>query len=38
MTLFSAHMWFDGTIIEADTTEDQSGASFDKVLMKQCCL
>lgn len=25
-----AHMWFDGTIIEADTTEDQSGASFDK--------
>lgn len=25
-----AHMWFDGTITEADTTEDQSGAQFDK--------
>lgn len=25
-----AHMWFDSTIIEADTTEDQSGVSFDK--------
>uniref|UniRef100_A0A672K0A5 Sodium/potassium-transporting ATPase subunit alpha n=1 Tax=Sinocyclocheilus grahami TaxID=75366 RepID=A0A672K0A5_SINGR len=25
-----AHMWFDNQIHEADTTEDQSGASFDK--------
>nr|AGR87394.1 Na+/K+-ATPase alpha-subunit 3 [Periophthalmodon schlosseri] len=25
-----AHMWFDNQIREADTTEDQSGASFDK--------
>jgi len=25
-----AHMWFDGAIIEADTTEDQSGGSIDK--------
>jgi len=25
-----AHMWFDNKIVEADTTEDQSGASFDK--------
>lgn len=25
-----AHMWFDNQIIEADTTEDQSGAQFDK--------
>ncbi|KAK4025784.1 hypothetical protein OUZ56_014831 [Daphnia magna] len=25
-----AHMWFDGQIIEADTTEDQSGAQYDK--------
>merc|ERR1712071_739869 len=25
-----AHMWFDNHIIEADTTEDQSGASYDK--------
>ena len=24
-----AHMWFDNTIVEADTTEDQSGASHD---------
>ena len=23
-----AHMWFDNQIIEADTTEDQSGARF----------
>lgn len=25
-------MWFDNTIIEADTTEDQSGVSFNKVM------
>uniref|UniRef100_H9FUV9 Sodium/potassium-transporting ATPase subunit alpha n=1 Tax=Macaca mulatta TaxID=9544 RepID=H9FUV9_MACMU len=25
-----AHMWFDNQIHEADTTEDQSGTSFDK--------
>ncbi|XP_068918976.1 sodium/potassium-transporting ATPase subunit alpha-2-like [Petaurus breviceps papuanus] len=25
-----AHMWFDRNIAEADTTEDQSGKSFDK--------
>ncbi|XP_074118401.1 LOW QUALITY PROTEIN: sodium/potassium-transporting ATPase subunit alpha-2-like [Sminthopsis crassicaudata] len=25
-----AHMWFDKTISEADTTEDQSGKTFDK--------
>ncbi|KAJ8011543.1 hypothetical protein DPEC_G00059330 [Dallia pectoralis] len=25
-----AHMWFDNMIHEADTTEDQSGAAFDK--------
>merc|ERR1712158_347885 len=25
-----AHMWFDNTICNVDTTEDQSGASFDK--------
>nr|NP_001116982.2 sodium/potassium ATPase alpha subunit [Strongylocentrotus purpuratus] len=25
-----AHMWFDNTIVEADTTEDQSGGQFDK--------
>jgi len=25
-----AHMWFDNTIIEADTTEDQSGIAHDK--------
>ena len=25
-----AHMWFDNHIIEADTTEDQSGVSYDK--------
>nr|XP_018671061.1 sodium/potassium-transporting ATPase subunit alpha-3 [Ciona intestinalis] len=24
-----AHMWFDNQIVEADTTEDQSGTSFD---------
>lgn len=26
-----AHMWFDNQIIEADTTEDQSGVQYDKV-------
>ncbi|XP_067129299.1 sodium/potassium-transporting ATPase subunit alpha-like isoform X2 [Centruroides vittatus] len=25
-----AHMWFDNQIIEADTTEDQSGIQYDK--------
>ena len=25
-----AHMWFDNKIVEADTTEDQSGTSVDK--------
>ena len=25
-----AHMWFDNKIVEADTTEDQSGVSIDK--------
>lgn len=25
-----AHMWFDNEIIEADTTEDQSGCQYDK--------
>ncbi|XP_076304487.1 sodium/potassium-transporting ATPase subunit alpha-B-like isoform X1 [Tachypleus tridentatus] len=25
-----AHMWFDSQIIEADTTEDQSGVQYDK--------
>nr|CAH0111942.1 unnamed protein product [Daphnia galeata] len=25
-----AHMWFDGQIIEADTSENQSGAQYDK--------
>ncbi|CAH1262541.1 sodium/potassium-transporting ATPase subunit alpha-3-like isoform X1 [Branchiostoma lanceolatum] len=25
-----AHMWFDNQIADADTTEDQSGASYDK--------
>lgn len=25
-----AHMWFDNQIIEADTTEDQSGAQTDR--------
>jgi len=25
-----AHMWFDNKIIEADTTEDQSGVTYDK--------
>ncbi len=25
-----AHMWFSNKIIEADTTEDQSGAAFEK--------
>merc|ERR1719419_276360 len=24
------HMWFDNKIVEADTTEDQSGTSIDK--------
>ena len=28
-----AHMWFDNTIIEADTTEDQSGVAHDKVVV-----
>ncbi|XP_036374604.1 sodium/potassium-transporting ATPase subunit alpha-2 [Megalops cyprinoides] len=28
-----AHMWFDNQIHEADTTEDQSGSTFDKSSM-----
>ena len=31
LVLFSAHMWFDNVTIEADTTEDQSGVSHNKV-------
>ena len=27
----AAHMWYDATIIEADTTEDQSGGVQEKV-------
>lgn len=34
---FAAHMWFDNTIIEADTTEDQSGVSFSKVGITVLC-
>jgi hypothetical protein len=26
-------MWFDGVIVDADTTEDQSGQKHDKVNM-----
>ncbi|KAG8181916.1 hypothetical protein JTE90_012471 [Oedothorax gibbosus] len=39
-----AHMWFDNQIIEADTTEDQSGAQYDKTstgwkaMSRVCCL
>lgn len=39
-----AHMWFDNQIIEADTTEDQSGVQYDKTspgwkaLARNCCL
>ncbi|XP_035209918.1 sodium/potassium-transporting ATPase subunit alpha-like isoform X1 [Stegodyphus dumicola] len=39
-----AHMWFDNQIIEADTTEDQSGMQYDKTsigwkaLSRVCCL
>ncbi|CAM6031377.1 unnamed protein product [Sphagnum compactum] len=39
-----AHMWFDNHIIEADTTEDQSGVQYDKssagwrALSRACCL
>ncbi|KAG9509361.1 Sodium/potassium-transporting ATPase subunit alpha [Fragariocoptes setiger] len=39
-----AHMWFDDQIIEADTTEDQSGSQYDrnaqswKCLARICCL
>ncbi|XP_023219358.1 sodium/potassium-transporting ATPase subunit alpha-like isoform X2 [Centruroides sculpturatus] len=39
-----AHMWFDNQIIEADTTEDQSGVQYDKTslgwkaLSRVCCL
>ena len=25
-----AHLWFDDKIFEADTTEDQTGANYDK--------
>lgn len=27
-----AHMWFDNQIIEADTTEDQSGVQYGKMV------
>merc|ERR1712055_934293 len=39
-----AHMWFDNKIVEADTTEDQSGTTVDKddkswaVLKRVACL
>ncbi|XP_016159467.1 PREDICTED: sodium/potassium-transporting ATPase subunit alpha-2-like [Ficedula albicollis] len=33
-----AHMWFDNQIHEADTTEDQSGATFDKCLLTWAAL
>lgn len=36
-TNFAAHMWFDNTTIEADTTEDQSGVSFNKVGITVLC-
>jgi hypothetical protein len=29
----TAHMWFDDKIVEADTTEDQSGVAMDKVIL-----
>jgi len=28
-----AHMWFDNKIVEADTSEDQSGSGFDKTAL-----
>ena len=31
IVIFLAHMWFDNVTIEADTTEDQSGVSHNKV-------
>lgn len=31
---FPAHMWFDNVIVDADTTEDQSGTKHDKVRKK----
>lgn len=31
-------MWFDNATIEADTTEDQSGVSFNKVMSGVCCV
>ena len=30
---FIAHMWFDNIVVEADTTEDQSGIAHDNVLV-----
>ncbi|XP_054156660.1 sodium/potassium-transporting ATPase subunit alpha-1-like isoform X2 [Oppia nitens] len=39
-----AHMWFDGRIVEADTTENRTGVQFDKTsigwqaLSRACCL
>ncbi|XP_064470594.1 sodium/potassium-transporting ATPase subunit alpha-B-like [Ornithodoros turicata] len=37
-----AHMWFNNQVIEADTTEDQSGAQYDKTTdewkaLSRCC-
>jgi len=38
-----AHMWFDNSIVEADTSEDQSGAGFNKnaggwKLLERCAM
>lgn len=33
-----AHMWFDNQIHEADTTENQSGATFDRSSPTWSCL
>lgn len=32
----TAHMWFDDKIVEADTTEDQSGHTMVQVIKKNC--
>lgn len=31
LVFLPAHMWFNSEIYEADTSEDQTGESFDKV-------
>ena len=33
-----AHMWFDNTIVESDTTEDQSGMSSARMAPELCIL